>query len=168
MIRRIGIGLLTALAALAPHAAQGQLKVGTSTTDLYDIAREVGGNRITATHIGEGYQDPHFIEAKPSFVLQLRNADVWAFVGLDLEIGWMPVLLDGARNQRIKQGAPGYVDVSRAIPLLDVPSGNVDRSQGDVHPLGNPHYWLDPENGRRIPRLFQGKFTEVDLAAAAV
>jgi ABC-type Zn uptake system ZnuABC Zn-binding protein ZnuA len=136
--------------------------VVTSTTDLYDIAKAVGGDRITATHIGEGYQDPHFIEAKPSFVLQLRNADVWAFVGLDLEIGWMPLLLDGARNPRIRQGGSGYLDVSRAIPLLDVPSGNIDRSQGDVHPLGNPHYWLDPENGRRIARLFKAKFTELD------
>jgi zinc/manganese transport system substrate-binding protein len=157
-----------AAAALIAVPAGAQLKVVTSTTDLYDIAKAVGGNRITATHIGEGYQDPHFIEAKPSFVLQLRNADVWAFVGLDLEIGWMPLLLDGARNPRIKQGAPGYVDVSRAIPLLDVPSGNIDRSQGDVHPLGNPHYWLDPENGRRIARLFKNKFTELDPAGAAL
>ncbi len=164
--------LKTALALIAAAAiavpAGAQLKVVTSTTDLYDIAKAVGGKRITATHIGEGYQDPHFIEAKPSFVLQLRNADVWAFVGLDLEIGWMPLLLDGARNPKIKQGAPGYVDVSRAIPLLDVPSGNVDRSQGDVHPLGNPHYWLDPENGRRIARLFRDKFTQLDPDGAAI
>src|SRR5215207_11389981 len=108
--------------------ATAQLKVVTSTTDLYDIAKEVGGNKITAAHIGEGYQDPHFIEAKPSFVLQLRKADVWAFVGLDLEIAWMSLLLDGARNPKIKSGGSGYLDVSRAIPLLDVPSGNVDRS----------------------------------------
>lgn len=158
--------LALALTAL-PGLAQAQLKVVTSTTDLYDIAKEVGGNKITATHIGEGYQDPHFIEAKPSFVLQLRNADVWAFVGLDLEIGWMPLLLDGARNPKIKQGGSGYLDVSRAIPLLDVPSGNVDRSQGDVHPLGNPHYWLEPENGRRIARLFRDKFVALDPKNAA-
>jgi zinc/manganese transport system substrate-binding protein len=169
MFSKPGLALASlAAAALIAVPAGAQLKVVTSTTDLYDIAKAVGGNRITATHIGEGYQDPHFIEAKPSFVLQLRNADVWAFVGLDLEIGWMPLLLDGARNPRIKQGAPGYVDVSRAIPLLDVPSGNIDRSQGDVHPLGNPHYWLDPENGRRIARLFKNKFTELDPAGAAV
>jgi zinc/manganese transport system substrate-binding protein len=158
--------LATAAVVAAPLGAQ--LRVVTSTTDLYDIAKAVGGNRITATHIGEGYQDPHFIEAKPSFVLQLRKADVWAFVGLDLEIGWMPLLLDGARNPRIRQGGSGYLDVSRAIPLLDVPRGNVDRSQGDVHPLGNPHYWLDPENGRRIARLFKAKFTELDPPGAAV
>ena len=160
------IGALAGSVALAAPAG-AQLKVVTSTTDLYDIAKAVGGNRIKATHIGEGYQDPHFIEAKPSFVLQLRNADVWAFVGLDLEIGWMPLLLDGARNPRIRQGGSGYLDASRAIPLLDVPSGNVDRSQGDVHPLGNPHYWLDPENGRRIARLFKAKFTELDPQGAS-
>jgi len=154
-------------AALMTAPAGAQLRVVTSTTDLYDIARAVGGSRITATHIGEGYQDPHFIEAKPSFVLQLRRADVWAFVGLDLEAGWMPLLLDGARNTRIKRGGSGHLDVSRAIPLLDIPRGNVDRSQGDVHPLGNPHYWLNPENGRRIARLFRERFTQLDPAGAA-
>ena len=152
---------------LSANAALAQLKVVTSTTDLADIASEVGGNKVTVRHIGEGYQDPHFIEAKPSFVLQLRNADVWAFVGLDLEAGWMPLLLDGARNPKIRRGGSGYVDVSRAIPLLDVPRGAVDRSQGDVHPLGNPHYWLDPQNGRRIARLFKAKFTELDPKNAA-
>src|SRR6476660_10257148 len=108
--------------------ARAQLKVVTSTTDLYDIAKAVGGDKISATHIGEGYQDPHFIDAKPSFVLQLRNADVWAFVGLDLEIGWMPLLLDGARNPKIRQGGSGYLDASTAIRILDTQQGNVDRS----------------------------------------
>lgn len=167
MIRPIAYGFLSALLALAPLTAHAQLKVVTSTTDLYDIAREVGGNKITASHIGEGYQDPHFIEAKPSFVLQLRNADVWAFVGLDLEIGWMPLLLDGARNPKIRQGGSGYLDASTAVPILDRPQGNVDRSMGDVHPLGNPHYWLDPENGRRIARLFKARFSQLDPANAA-
>ena len=160
--------LLGAALVAAPATARAQLKVVTSTTDLYDIARSVGGNKITATHIGEGYQDPHFIEAKPSFVLQLRNADVWAFVGLDLEIGWMPLLLDGARNQKIRQGGSGYLDVSTAIPVLDRPSGNVDRSQGDVHPLGNPHYWLDPINAKRIAHLFAQKFSQLDAKNAAL
>ncbi len=147
--------------------AVAQLKVVTSTTDLADIASEVGRDKITVRHIGEGYQDPHFIEAKPSFVLQLRNADVWAFVGLDLEAGWMPLLLNGARNQKIRRGGTGYLDVSRAIPLLDIPRGGVDRSGGDVHALGNPHYWLDPNNGRRIAQLFKTKFTELDPNNAA-
>jgi zinc/manganese transport system substrate-binding protein len=167
MMRRISLLLVAGLLAFAPRLAQAQLKVVTSTTDLYDIAKSVGGDKISATHIGEGYQDPHFIEAKPSFVLQLRNADVWAFVGLDLEIGWMPLLLDGARNPKIRPGGSGYVDASKAIRVLDTPQGNVDRSMGDVHPLGNPHYWLDPENGRRIARMFKAKFTELDPKNAA-
>jgi len=166
---RIALGAaLVATPFVSPSTARAQLKVVTSTTDLYDIAKQVGGNKITATHIGEGYQDPHFIEAKPSFVLQLRNADVWAFVGLDLEIGWMPLLLQGARNSKLQPGQTGYVDASRVISVLDVARGNVDRSQGDVHPLGNPHYWLDPENGRRIAKLFQETFTKLDPKNASV
>jgi zinc/manganese transport system substrate-binding protein len=168
MIRRFSLLLLAGLLTFAPRPAEAQLKVVTSTTDLYDIARSVGGDKITARHIGEGYQDPHFIEAKPSFVLQLRDADVWAFVGLDLEIGWMPLLLDVERNQKIRSGGSGYIDVSRAISVLDRPVGNVDRGMGDVHALGNPHYWLDPENGRRIARLFKTKFSELDPKNAAV
>ncbi len=147
--------------------AAAQLKVVTSTSDLYDIARQIGGARIKIKHISEGYQDPHFVEAKPSFVLDLQKADVWAFVGLDLEIGWMPILLDGARNPKIRLGGTGYLDVSKAIAVLDLPSGSVDRSQGDVHALGNPHYWLDPINGRRIAGLFRDKFSELDPAGAA-
>lgn len=168
--RRKGGAMLLAIAALAlaPLAANAQLKVVTSTTDLYDIAKAVGGDRVEAAHIGEGYQDPHFVEAKPSFVLKLRDADVWAFVGLDLEIGWMPLLINGARNERVRPGGSGYIDVSSAIPLLDVPQGKVDRSQGDVHPLGNPHYWLDPDNGKRIAHLFRTRFSQLDPAGAAV
>ena len=167
MNRRHSLLLLAGLLALAPRPAVAQLKVVTSTTDLYDIARAVGGDRITATHISQGYQDPHFVDPKPSFVLQLRDADVWAFVGLDLEIGWMPILLDGARNPKIRRGGPGYLDVSRAINVLDRPVGNVDRGMGDVHARGNPHYWLHPENGRRIARQFKAKFSELDPKNAA-
>ena len=162
------LGLVAGSPITGTSTAAAQLKVVTSTTDLHDIARAVGGNRITAAHIGEGYQDPHFIEAKPSFVLQLRNADVWAFVGLDLEIGWMPLLLQGARNPKLQPGQPGYVDASRVISVLDMARGNVDRSQGDVHPLGNPHYWLDPENGRRLAKLFRETFSRLDAKNAAV
>lgn len=164
IVRNVSLSALLVALGSAPAAAQ--LKVVTSTSDLYDIARQVGGARIQAKHIGEGYQDPHFIEAKPSFVLDLQKADVWAFVGLDLEIGWMPLLIDGARNAKIRMGGTGYLDVSRAIPVIDLPSGNVDRSQGDVHPLGNPHYWLDPDNGKRIAKLFADKFSELDPPGA--
>ncbi|HSU12824.1 metal ABC transporter substrate-binding protein, partial [Longimicrobium sp.] len=167
MMRNAAV-LAAGMAALAgPAAAQRQLKVVTSTTDLADLASEVCGNRCQVVHISEGFQDPHFVEAKPSFILQLRNADVFAFVGLDLEIGWMPLLVQGARNPKIQQGGTGYLDVSTAIRVLDRPTGNVDRSQGDVHPAGNPHYWLDPENGRRIARLFRDRFSRLSPADAA-
>ena len=144
-----------------PAAAQRPLKIVTSTTDLADLATEVCGNRCQVVHISEGYQDPHFVEAKPSFILQLRNADAFAFVGLDLEVGWMPLLLQGARNTKVSPGGTGYLDCSTVIRVLDRPSGNVDRSQGDVHPAGNPHYWLDPENGRRIARYFRDRFSQL-------
>lgn len=165
--RLVRVALAAAAATvLSSSGVQGQLKVVTSTTDLYDIARAVGGNHIRATHIGEGYEDPHFVQPKPSFILRLREADVWAYVGLDLEIGWMPLLLDGARNQRIVAGARGHINVSTVIPVLDA-NRAVDRSQGDVHPLGNPHYWLDPANARRIAALFRDRFSELDPGNAA-
>lgn len=173
MHRRTFLLALVALLVAAPAArahegdAPQALSVVTSTTDLHDIAHAVGGTRVGVIHISEGYQDPHFVEAKPSFILRLRKADIFAFVGLDLEVGWMSLLIDGARNPKIRPGGSGYLDVSRAIPVLDVARGRVDRSQGDVHPLGNPHYWLDPENGRRIARLFAQKFSELDPAGAA-
>ena len=160
MIRQLTM-VVAAIVAMS-DVADAQLKVVTSTTDLAAIAKDVGGSKVRVTYISEGYQDPHFAEAKPSFILQLRNADIFAFVGLDLEIGWMPLLLDGARNPKIRPGGRGHVDVSRAINVLDRAQGVVDRSQGDVHPLGNPHYWLDPENGHRIAKLFAEKFAELD------
>jgi len=160
---------LATAAALAIAASAGaQLKVVTSTTDLASIARAVGGDRVDVSHISEGYQDPHFAEAKPSFVLRLRNADVFVFVGLDLEIGWMPLLIQGARNAKIQPGGSGYVDCSQVIAVLDRMTGRVDRSLGDVHPQGNPHYWLDPGNGRRIAQLFRDRFSALDPANADV
>jgi len=163
LITLLALGVLLATAP----SASAQLRVVTTTTDLYDIAAAVGGEHIRAVHISEGYQDPHFADAKPSFILQLREADVLAFVGLDLEVGWLPVLIQGARNRRLQPGQTGYLDVSRAVNVLDTPTGAVDRSQGDVHPLGNPHYWLHPDNARRIARLFAATFSALDPAHAA-
>jgi zinc/manganese transport system substrate-binding protein len=168
MLKTAAAALFALALAGGTAAAQRPLKVVTSTTDLADIAEAVGGARTNVVHISEGYQDPHFVEAKPSFILQLRDADVFAFVGLDLEVGWMPLLVDGARNPRIRQGGTGYLDVSSAIPVLDRARAGVDRSQGDVHAAGNPHYWLDPENGRRIARLFRDRFTRLDPGSSAV
>src|SRR3954466_5127777 len=135
--------------ALPAHAAK-KLNVITATTDLASLAQEVGGDKINVEAIARGYQDPHFVEAKPSFLLKLRQADLLVVVGLQLEIGWLPPLITQSGNPRVQVGANGYLDASQFAQILDVPTGVVTRAMGDVHPLGNPHYWLDPANGRRI------------------
>jgi ABC-type Zn uptake system ZnuABC Zn-binding protein ZnuA len=152
---------------MTPAAQAKKLNVVTSTTDMAALAQEVGGDRISVEAIAKGYQDPHFVEAKPSFLLKLRNADLLIEVGLQLEIGWLPPLVTQSGNPRIQPGAPGFLDASQFAEILDRPTGTVTRAMGDVHPLGNPHYWLDPDNGRRIARGFAQKFGELDPADSA-
>lgn len=142
--------LAAVLLALTTSAFAQKLNVVTTTADLASITREVGGDRIDVTSIARGYQDPHFVEPKPSFLLLLRKADLLEVVGLDLEIGWIPPLLDQSRNPKIRPGGTGYLDVSTGVEILDRPTGTVNRSMGDVHAMGNPHYWLDPANAVRI------------------
>src|SRR5678809_1384947 len=108
---------------------------------IRDSAQTVGGDRVEVNSIAKGYQDPHFVEAKPSFLLMLRLADVLISVGLDLEIGWLPPLITQCGNPRIQIGAQGYLDASQFAEIMEKPTGQVSRAQGDVHPLGNPHYW---------------------------
>ena len=132
--------------------AQSKLNVVATTEDLAAIAREVGGDRITVDSIAKGYQDPHFVEAKPSFILKLQKADILILVGRDLEIGWLPPLIQQSRNSKVQVGADGYLDASLQARILELPQGQVTRAEGDVHPLGNPHYWLDPENGKTVAR----------------
>jgi zinc/manganese transport system substrate-binding protein len=144
-----------------PGQAQGRLTVVATTEDLAAIAREVGGDRISIDSIAKGYQDPHFVEAKPSFILKLQRADLLIVVGRDLEIGWLPPLIQQSRNGRIQPGAPGYLDASLTARILEIPTGQITRAMGDVHPLGNPHYWLDPENGKRIAKAVAGKLSEL-------
>lgn len=130
--------------------AQTGLRVVATLPDFASIARSVGGEAVDVTSLLRGGEDPHFVEPRPSFVKVLSQADVLVVAGMDLEIGYLPPLLQSARNAKILPGAGGYVDCSRAITPLEVPSEVVDRSMGDVHPWGNPHYWLDPLNGVRI------------------
>jgi zinc/manganese transport system substrate-binding protein len=154
--------LAVALSLLpAPVSAQGKLNVITTTEDLASIAREVAGDRASVESIARGYQDPHFVEAKPSFILKLQKADVLIVVGRELEIGWIPPLLQQSRNAKIQPGAEGYVDASSKAQILDVPTGQITRAMGDVHPLGNPHYWLDPENGKRIAQEVADKLSQL-------
>lgn len=152
--------LLLALCA-PPAGAENKLNIITATTDLAALAQEIGGDKVDVESIARGYQDPHFVEAKPSFLLKLRHADLLIVVGLELEIGWLPPLISQSTNPKIQVGAPGYFDASRFARILEIPTGVVTRAEGDVHPLGNPHYWLDPDNGLRIAKGIQTKLSEM-------
>jgi len=145
----------------SPAFAQGKLNVMATTEDLASLAREVGGDKINVDAIAKGYQDPHFVEAKPSFILKLQKADLLIVVGRELEIGWLPPLEQQSRNGKIQPGGAGYLDASLGAQILEVPTGQVTRAMGDVHPLGNPHYWLDPENGRRVAKEIDAKLGEL-------
>jgi zinc/manganese transport system substrate-binding protein len=153
--------MAVALAASSQPAARPPLQVVTTTEDLAAIARDVGGDRVSVEVIARGYQDPHFIEAKPSFILKLQRADLLIAVGRDLEAGWLPALVTQSRNARIQPGAAGYLDTSLQARILDVPQGQITHAMGDVHPLGNPRYWLDPENGRTIARTIAGALARI-------
>jgi len=159
---KTSVWLLLLIALLAATAsAQAKLTVMTTTEDLASIAREVGGDRTTVESIARGYQDPHFVEAKPSFILKLQKADLLIAVGRELELGWLPPLIQQSRNARIQPGGPGYLDASQGAIILDIPTGQITRAMGDVHPLGNPHYWLDPENGKRMAQAIAEKLSQL-------
>ena len=162
-----GVALLLAGILPAPARAASKLNVVTATTDLAALAQEVGGDRIDVESIARGYQDPHFVEAKPSFLLKLRRADLLVVIGLQLEIGWLPPLITQSGNPKIQVSAPGYLDASQFAEILEIPTTQVTRAMGDVHPLGNPHYWLDPQNGLRIARGIQQKLAELRPGDAA-
>ena len=169
---RLRLRLLTALIACSlvfasTESQAKKLNVITATTDLASLAQEVGGDKIDVESIAKGYQDPHFVEAKPSFLLKLRHADLLIVVGLDLEIGWLPPLITQSGNPKIQHASAGYLDASQFAEILEKPTGPVTRAMGDVHPLGNPHYWLDPENGGRIAKGIANKLAEMDPADAS-
>jgi zinc/manganese transport system substrate-binding protein len=152
---------------LSPAAEARKLNVVTSTTDMAALTQEVGGDNVNVESIAKGYQDPHFVEAKPSFLLKLRQADLLISVGLQLEIGWLPPLIAQSGNPKIQVGGQGYLDASQFAEIMEIPQGTVTRAEGDVHPLGNPHYWLDPDNGRRIARGIATKLADMDPANGA-
>jgi zinc/manganese transport system substrate-binding protein len=154
------------LAAALPAGAA--VSVMTSTEDLAALAREVGGDKVKVESIARGYQDPHFVEAKPSFILKLAKADLLVVVGRELEIGWLPPLIQQSRNAKIQVGADGYLDASLTAKILEIPTGQITRAMGDVHPQGNPHYHLDPENGRRVAKAIADKLSQLDPGDAAL
>ena len=140
--------------------AAAPLKVVTTTEDLAALAREVGGDRVTVTALAKGYQDPHFRSIRsPASSSTLSHADLLIAVGRELEIGWLPSLMTSSRNAKVQPGGPGYLDASLTVKILEIPTGQITRAMGDVHPQGNPHYWLDPGNGRLMARAIRDKLT---------
>jgi zinc/manganese transport system substrate-binding protein len=160
--------LLLMLAAFGATTASAKLNVVATIPDFGAIAQEVGGDKVKVTSICKPTEDAHFVDARPSFVRVLNQADVLIEGGAELEIGWLPPLVNGARNSKILSDAPGHVILSRGIHLLEVPTGPVDRSMGDVHPLGNPHFWLDPADGKIMAKTLADTFTRLQPKDAAV
>ncbi len=166
-MKRLLVLTAALLVAGAAPAGAARLNVVTTTEDLAALAREVGGDRIDVEALARGYQDPHFVEAKPSFIIKLSRADLLVVVGRELEIGWLPPLIQQSRNAKVQVGADGYLDASLTVKILEIPTGQITRAMGDVHPLGNPHYWLDPDNGRRIAKAIADKLSRLAPADAS-
>ena len=162
---KIELSILLALGLVAP-AVQANLNVVATLPDLGSVAEEVGGDRIKVTSLARGTEDPHFVDARPSFIVVLSKADLLIYGGAELELGWLPPLLNSARNGKILPGAPGNLNAAIGVHLLDIPVGQVDRSQGDVHPGGNPHYMLDPLNAKIVAASIAEKLAALDAVNA--
>jgi zinc/manganese transport system substrate-binding protein len=147
---------------LAPARAQERIRVVTTLPVFAELAKAVGGDKVEVTAIATPLQDPHFVDAKPSYILAASRADLLVLAGMELEVGWEPLVREGSRNADIQIGSPGYVDASAHVQKLGVPTGKVDRSRGDVHPFGNPHYWLDPLNAVPLTADIALALTRVD------
>jgi ABC-type Zn uptake system ZnuABC Zn-binding protein ZnuA len=157
--------LVASLGLLAANAlAQGDarpLRVAVTVPDLGSLVQEIGGDQVVVTVFAKGTEDFHSIEAKPSFIKTLSEADLFIQMGMEMELGWALVLQQNARNAKVLPSARGFLDASTVITPLEVPSGSVDRSMGDVHPAGNPHYLVDPINGLRVARLIRDKLGDL-------
>jgi zinc/manganese transport system substrate-binding protein len=147
--------------------ARSELRVVATVSGLATLAKEVGGAAVTVRSLSRASQDPHFLDPKPSLALELNRTDLLLLVGLELEVGWLPTLLVGARNPRIQPGTPGYLDCSQFVKKLEIPTHPVDRSMGDIHPGGNPHYLFDPRAAARVAQGIAGRLAEVDPARQA-
>ncbi len=152
----------------APAPAQEKIRVVATLPVFAELVKAVGGDRVEVTAIATPLQDPHFVDARPSYILAAGQAQLFVTAGMDLEVGWEPLIREGSRNAAIQIGGPGYVDASAHVRKLGVPSGRVDRSRGDVHPFGNPHYWLDPLNAVPLTADIALALSRVDPANAGV
>src|SRR5215470_4785497 len=167
MTYRIRIASMALALLLASAPARADLKVATSLTDLASVAQIVGGKHVTAQSLCRGFEDPHFVPAKPSLMKAIQHADVYISTGLELDGGWLPLVLPGSRNPKIQPGAKGFVDASEGVQVLEKPTGTVSRAEGDIHPLGNPHYYLDPKALEVVADHLARVFSQLDPPNAA-
>ena len=147
-------------------AAHAKLNIVASTPDVGSIAKEIGKDKIEVMSIAKPTEDPHFVDAKPSFIVKLNKADMLIDGGLHLEIGWLPNLVVGARNKKILAGENGYLVASAGVPIMEVPT-SADRAMGDVHPMGNPHFMLDPANGKIVATHICDRLCQIDASNCA-
>jgi zinc/manganese transport system substrate-binding protein len=166
-LRTLLVLLALAMVSLGARRAQAAVVVVTTTPDLASLTRQVGGAAVEVKSLALPTQDPHFVDARPNLALLLNKADLLVIQGLELEIGWLPVLQSGARNARIQTGNDGFLDASTFITPLETPAGQVSRAQGDVHPGGNPHYLEEPRNGAKVARGLAARLAKLDPANAA-
>jgi ABC-type Zn uptake system ZnuABC Zn-binding protein ZnuA len=143
-------------------STRGELNVVASLPDFGAITEAIGGKAVKVTTIARGSEDPHFVDARPSFVRVLNKADLLIEGGADLEVGWLPTLVNAARNRKIQGSGKGHLVLAPAVKLLEVPTGPVDRSMGDVHTGGNPHFWLDPRNGKLLAAKIAERLGELE------
>src|SRR5689334_3865737 len=158
----LGLGAISFISA----QATAQLKVVATTPDLASVAREIGGDRVNVVALAKPTEDPHFVDAKPSFIVILNRADALVEGGAELELGWLPPLLENSRNSKVAAGAPGRIVASEGIRLLEIPT-SFDRSKGDIHSLGNPHYMIDPAAAKVVARNIATHFAALDPKNAA-
>lgn len=158
---------LISAAAISASPLSAQLRVVATTPDLGSIASEIGGNRVNVVSLAKPTEDPHYVDAKPSHIVTLNRADALIEGGAELELGWLPPLLENSRNAKIAAGAPGRIVASEGIRLMEIPT-SFDRSKGDVHSLGNPHYLVDPLNAKIIARHIADHLSGIDPKGVAV
>jgi len=160
--------MLLILALVVASAAQAKVTVVATVSDLGALAREIGGEEVDVKTMALPTQDPHYVDAKPSLVVLLARADLLLLNGIELEVGWLPALQVSARNPAIQVGNPGYLDCSTLITPKEVPLAKLDRSMGDIHPGGNPHYTKDPRNALQVAQGIARKLSELDPPHAAL
>jgi len=167
-MRTIALAVLSAsLLAAVPSGARATVDAVTTTEGLAAVVREVGGDKVRVTALSRGVQDPHYVDPNPSLAVKLRNADLLVDIGLELEVGWLPPLVNQSRNAAIQPGGPRRLTAAGAVRVMDLPAGLVDRSQGDIHPMGNPHFLSDPRRVLQVAAAVAARLGEIDPADAA-